>query len=164
MPSPFKASHFTRWSSLKRISGMQLKLLSLWMGKHQILQNGLPSLRLNFIFKITNKIWQHACFEATSQCECAVLSVRLRMLTVSIATGASKSSYSDAMTLPIGDWLFYSEGGASFDRAAILRVAFLPIQNYMSGTSWGILDFTLCVRERSAQPSLECHHEPPFSR
>ncbi len=55
------------------------------------------------------------------------------MLTLSIAT-ASKS-----LTLLISDWLFYSEGGASFNRAAILSVAFFPIQNYTSDMSWGIL-------------------------
>ncbi len=28
------------------------------MGKHQIIQTGLPSLWLNFIFELTNEIWQ----------------------------------------------------------------------------------------------------------
>ncbi len=51
--SPFKASHVTRRPSLKRLSGMQVQLLSVWTGKHQILQNCSPSLRLNFIFEIT---------------------------------------------------------------------------------------------------------------
>ncbi len=61
--SPFKASHVTRQPSLKRFSGIQVQLLSLWMGKHQTLQNCLPSLRLNVIFEITNEIWQlyHRC-------------------------------------------------------------------------------------------------------
>jgi len=56
--SPFKTSHFTRRPSLKRLSGIQVQLLSLWMGKHHILQSCLPSFRLNFIFEITNEIWQ----------------------------------------------------------------------------------------------------------
>ncbi len=38
----------------------------------------------------------------------------------------------DALTLPISDWLFCSEGRASFDKVAILSVAFFPIQNYTS--------------------------------
>ncbi len=62
--SPFKASHFTLCPSLKCLLGMQVQLLSLWMGKHQILKNFSLSLRLNFIFKITNEIWQqlsHTC-------------------------------------------------------------------------------------------------------
>jgi len=59
---------------------------------------------------------------------------RLRTLAVSIATGTSNSSCSDALILPIKDWLFYSKGRASFNRAAILNIAFFPIQNYMSDT------------------------------
>ncbi len=39
----------------------------------------------------------------------------LRALTVSIATGTSNGSCSDALTLQISDWLFHSEGGASCD-------------------------------------------------
>ncbi len=35
--SPFKGSHVTRRPSLKHLSGMQVQLLSLCMGKHQIL-------------------------------------------------------------------------------------------------------------------------------
>jgi len=42
---------------------------------------------------------------------CAVRSAHLRALTYSISTGASKGSCSDAITVPIGDWLFYLEGG-----------------------------------------------------
>ncbi len=44
--------------------------------------------------------------------------------TVSIATGTSNGSCSDTLTLLISNWLFCSEGGVSFDRAAILSVAF----------------------------------------
>lgn len=33
------------------------------------------------------------------------------MLTVSMATRASNDTCSDAMTLGIGDWLFYLKGG-----------------------------------------------------
>ncbi len=43
----------------------------------------------------------------------AVLSARTPI--VSIATGTSNGSCSDTLTLPIRDWLFCSEGGASFD-------------------------------------------------
>ncbi len=39
------------------------------------------------------------------------------------------SSCSDALTLPISDWLFHSEGGASCDWAAIWSVAFFLIPN-----------------------------------
>ncbi len=42
--SLFKATHVTRRPSLKRLSGIQVQLLSLCMGEHQILQN--CSLRL----------------------------------------------------------------------------------------------------------------------
>ncbi len=40
-----------------------------------------------------------------SQCACAVLSARLRALTVSIATGTSNGSCSDALTLAIGSFI-----------------------------------------------------------
>ncbi len=55
---------------------------------------------------------------------------------ISIATWTSNGSCSDALSLPISDWLFHSEGRASCDRAAILSVAIFPIQNYTSDTSW----------------------------
>ncbi len=74
---------------------------------------------------------------------CAVLSVRLRALTVSIATGTSNGSCSDALTLPISYWLFNSGGGASWDWAAILSVAFSPIQNHTSDMSW--VFYSLCL-------------------
>ncbi len=131
--------------SLKRLSGIQVQLLSLCMGKHQILQNCSLSLRLNFIFEITNEIGQQRCHKCCFFCSNSVikslflrldqpvrmpvLSAHLRALTVSIATETSNASCSDALTLPISDWLFHSEGGASCDRAAILSVAFFPIQN-----------------------------------
>ncbi len=122
-----------------------MQLLSLCMGKHQILQNCSLSLRLNFIFEITNEIGQQLCHKCCFFCSnsvikslffrldqefhrpCAVLNARLGALTVSIATGTSNGSCSDALTLPISDWLFYSEGGASCDRATILSVAVLGI-------------------------------------
>ncbi len=53
-----KTSHVTRRPSLIRLSGIQVQLLSLCMGKHQILPNCSLSLRLNFIFEITNEIGQ----------------------------------------------------------------------------------------------------------
>jgi len=43
---------------------------------------------------------------------------------VSIATGTSNNSCSDALTLPISDWLFHSEGGASCDWSDIWRCIF----------------------------------------
>ncbi len=70
------------------------------------------------------------------------VNARLRALTFSIATGTSNSSCSDSLTLPISDWFLHSEGGASCDRTAILSVAFSPIQNYMSDTSW--VFYSLC--------------------
>ncbi len=57
-------------------------------------------------------------------------------LTVSIATGTSNGSCSDALTLPINYWLFHSEGGASCDRAAILSVAFFPHSKPFIGSMW----------------------------
>ncbi len=48
----------------------------------------------------------------------------------------SNGSCRDALTLPIRDWLFHSEGGASVDRVAILRVAVFPNQNHTSDMSW----------------------------
>ncbi len=62
--NPFKTSHVTWQPSLKCLLGIQVQLLSLWMGNHQILQNCSQSLRLNSIFEITNEIWQqltHKC-------------------------------------------------------------------------------------------------------
>ncbi len=59
--SPFKASLVTRRPSFKCLSSMQVQLLSLWMGKHQNIQNWSPSLWLDFIFEITNENWQHKC-------------------------------------------------------------------------------------------------------
>ncbi len=52
----------------------------------------------------------------------------LRALNVSIETRTSNCSCSDALTLLISDWLFCSEGGASFDRVAILSLAFFSIR------------------------------------
>ncbi len=54
--SLFKTSHVTRQPSLKRLSGIQVQLLSLCMGKHKILQNCSLSIQFNFIFEITNAI------------------------------------------------------------------------------------------------------------
>ncbi len=53
-----KTSHVTRRPSLIRLSGIHVQLLSLCMGKHQILPNCSLSLRLNFLFEITNEIGQ----------------------------------------------------------------------------------------------------------
>ncbi len=100
--SLFKTSHVTRRPSLKRLSGIQVQLLSLCMGKHQILQNCSLSLRLNFIFEITNEIGQQLCHKCCFFCSNSVIKslffmldqpVRMRSpervsqrLTVSIAT------------------------------------------------------------------------------
>ncbi len=70
----------------------------------------------------------------TTSASWTVLGTCLRALTVSTSTGTS-ASCSDALTLLIRDWLFCSEGGASFNGAAILSVAFFPIHNYTSGMS-----------------------------
>ncbi len=127
------------------------------MGKHQILQNCSLSLRLNFIFEITNEIGQHLCHKCCFFCSNSVIKslfIRLnqpvhmrspeRALTVSIATRTPNGSCSDVLTLPIRDWLFHSESGASCDWAAILSVAFFPIQNYTSDMSW--VFYSLCYR------------------
>ncbi len=130
--------------------GMQVQLLSLWMGRHQILQNWTPSLRLHFIFEITNEIWQQLYHKCCLFCSNSIIknvflrlnlpvcspSARLRTLTVSIATRTFNGSCSDALTLPISNWFFCSKGEASFDRAAILCIAFFPIQNYTNDMSW----------------------------
>ncbi len=65
--SLFKTSHVTRRPSLKRLSGIQAQLLSLCMGKPQILQNCSLSLRLNGIFEINNEIGQQLCQKNVSQ-------------------------------------------------------------------------------------------------
>ncbi len=119
--SLFKTRHVIRRPSLKRLSGIQEQLLSLWMGKHQILQNCSLSLRLNFIFEITNEIGQQLChkccfFYSNSVIKSLFLRLdqpvrvrsperRLRALTVSIATGTSNGSCSDALTLAIGSFI-----------------------------------------------------------
>ncbi len=141
--SLFKTSHVTRRSSLKHLLGMQVQLLSHWMGKHQILTN--CSLRLRYQFNSWNHQWNRTtvinCFfcsnsvykklisQARSASAHAQSWVRVSELTVSIETGTSNGSSSDALTLPISYWLFHSEGGASCDWATILSVAFLPVQN-----------------------------------
>ncbi len=71
--SLFKTSHVTRRPSLKCLSGIQVQLLSLWMGKHQILQNRSLSLRLNFIFEITNEIGQQLCPKCCFFCSNSVI-------------------------------------------------------------------------------------------
>ncbi len=50
--SLFNTNHITRHPSLKRLWGMQVQPVSLWMGKHTILPNCSLSLWLNFIFEI----------------------------------------------------------------------------------------------------------------
>jgi len=123
---------------------MQVQLQCLWMG-NQILQSCSSNLQLNFIFETTNEIWQqlyntfclkyklkswqkNCTFQAGScrHCTCAVLRVHLRTITISKATGASNSSCNDPTTLPIGNRLFYLEGGTY---SAILRVACSPIHS-----------------------------------
>ncbi len=71
--SLFKTSHVSRRSSLKCLSGIQVQLLSLCMGKHQILQNCSLSLRLNFIFEITNEIGQQLCHKCCFFCSNRIL-------------------------------------------------------------------------------------------
>ncbi len=71
--SLFKTSHVTRRPSLKRLSGIQVQLLSLCMGKHQILQNCSLNLRLNFIFEITNEIGQQPCYKCCFFCSNSVI-------------------------------------------------------------------------------------------
>ncbi len=71
--SLFKTSHVTQRPSLKRLSGIQVQLLSLCMGKHQILQNCSLSLRLNFIFEITNEIGQQLCHKCCFFCSNSVI-------------------------------------------------------------------------------------------
>ncbi len=71
--SLFKTSPVTRRPSLKRLSGIQVQLLSLCMGKHQILQNCSLSLRLNFIFEITNEIRQQLCHKCCFFCSNSVI-------------------------------------------------------------------------------------------
>ncbi len=66
----------------------------------------------------------------------------VRMRASQSADWTSNGSSSDALTLAISDWLFRSEGGASCDWAAILSVAFIPIQNYRSDMSWVL--YSLC--------------------
>ncbi len=70
----------TRRPSLKRLSGIQVQLLSLCMGKLQILQNCSLSLRLNFIFEIPNEIGQQLCHKCCFFCSnCVIKSLFLRL-------------------------------------------------------------------------------------
>ncbi len=71
--SLFKTSPVTWRPSLKRLSGIQEQLLSLCMGKHQILQNCSLSLQLNFIFEITNEIGQQLCHKCCFFCSNSVI-------------------------------------------------------------------------------------------
>ncbi len=68
------------------------------------------------LFLLLKYCYKKLIFQARSaSAHAQSLSARLRALTVSIATGTSNGSCSDALTLPISDWLFHSEGGASCD-------------------------------------------------
>ncbi len=71
--SLFKTSPVTRRPTLKRLSGIQVQLLSLCMGKHQILPNCSLSLRLNFIFEITNEIGQQLCHKCCFFCSNSII-------------------------------------------------------------------------------------------
>ncbi len=71
--SLLKTSPVTRRPSLKRCLGIQEQLLSLCMGTHQILQNCSLCLRLNFIFEITNEIWQQLCHKCCFFCSNSVI-------------------------------------------------------------------------------------------
>ncbi len=53
------------------------------------------------------------------------------------------TSCSDMLSLQNSDWLFHSEGRASCDWAAMLSVAFFPIQNNTSDMSW--VFYSLCA-------------------
>lgn len=75
------------------------------------------------------------------------LSQILPTLTVSIASRTSNGSCRDTMTLPISNWLFYSEGRVFFNKAAILSDAFSPIQNYKSDTSWAFYRLYLSTKK-----------------
>ncbi len=81
-----------------------------------------PNSHLNCVFKIgyntginypLNVIsyaqiaFKNAYFNWSSQCACAVPSVCLMTLTVSMGTGVSNSSCSDAMTLPVTTASFF---------------------------------------------------------
>ncbi len=50
-----------------------MQLLSLCMGKHQILPTCSLSLRLNFIFEITNEIGQQLCHKCCFLCSNSVI-------------------------------------------------------------------------------------------
>ncbi len=140
--NPFKASHLTWRPSLKVYISQACKCSSYLNGetsnspklcaKHKIkfhIWNQMLSYKFRFF--CSNSIKKILFFRLdTSQCTCAVLSTHLRVLTFSIATGTSNCSCSDAMTLLISDWLFYSVGGASFYWAAILSFAFFPLYKW----------------------------------
>ncbi len=128
------------------------------MGKHQILQNCSLSLRLNFKFEITNEIGQQLCHKCCFCCSNSLIKslffrldqpVRMRSLNVSIATGTSNDSCSDALNLLISDWLFHSQGGPSCDWSAILSVAFFLIQNYTSDMSYVFYNLSLTLAMKS---------------
>jgi len=68
------------------------------------------------------------------------MNASLSMLPVSIATGASNGSCSDAMTLLINDWLFHSEGGA-YSSYWVLHI--LPFISNRSAPSSYIFGWTV---------------------
>ncbi len=67
--SLFKTSHVTRRPSLKRLSGIQVQLLSLCMGKHTILQNCSLKLKLH----IWNHQWNPMCHKCCFFCSNSVI-------------------------------------------------------------------------------------------
>ncbi len=83
---------------------MQDQLLSTSVGSYWNLENRLPNLHLNNIFKISNKIWHklsYKCF--LFQAGPASVHEQSQM---SISQHWNQS-FSDTMTLPTGDRLFY---------------------------------------------------------
>ncbi len=120
-----KTSHVTRRPSLKRLSGIQVQLLSLCMGKHKIPQNCSLSLRFNFIFEIGQQLCHKCCFFCSNIVIKSLFlkldqSVCMRSLKLAprsaecfYSNRESNGSCSDALTLPISDWFFHSEGGLS---------------------------------------------------
>ncbi len=141
--SLFKTSPVTRRPSLKRRLGIQEQLLSLCMGTCQILQNCSLCLRLNFIFEITNEIWQQLCHKCCFFCSNSViknlflrLDQSLRMHSPERESQSADCFYSNQdfeWQRKVTRWRYRL--ALSFRRRvflAILSVALFPIQNYTS--------------------------------
>ncbi len=130
----------------------QHQVQSKLMGESWNLKNFSLNSRLNYIFQISNKIWKknelshECCFLCSNNVKKslffrqdqpmrmrsfnALMTAHAQLLVqpqVSMGTGASNGRCSDAMTLPINDWLFHLEGGTIPPYCALQFFPFISI-------------------------------------